>query len=269
MKLDEKVVAALEPYKRGRKPRHLFLDIETSPITGQAWGIYQQDMLFHEMGQILMVGYMWEGDKKPSILTQRTHGSLKPSYKQEKRLLEAVYELMDSADIITGYNAKNFDVKEINARFIKYGIPVPAGYHILDPLRMLKAAARFPSHKMGDVVEYLKIGHKLDTGGKYLWKRVMDGDESAWKHMEEYCKEDVRLCREVFLRVRGLDRSSFNYDFYTRLGLACKKCGSKNIKSRGYRYQRTGVRKDWKCRTCGHRFLGLLEKEDWKPIQSY
>lgn len=266
--LSEKTIAKLEPYKEGRKPRHLFLDIETSPLTMASWGIYQENAIWHTKGQILMCGYMWEGDKKPRILSQRKWG-LKPSKKHEEQLMWQIYSLMDEADIITGYNAKNFDIKEINGRFLEYKIPVPDGYHILDPLRMLKVVARFPSHKMGDVVEYLKIGHKLDTGGAYLWKRVIDGNEDAWKRMEEYCKEDVRLCREVYLRLRGLDKSSFNYDFYTRVGLACKKCGSTQLKARGYKYLRSGARKDYLCKICGHRFFGPLMKEDWKPIQSY
>lgn len=267
--MKEEELATDKEWVRGHEPKFLFIDCETSPVTGTAWGIYEQDLLWHEMGEILMMGYMWGGEKRAHILSQRQYDGWTKNRSRERRLMEDIFNVLDEADVVIGYNAKKFDIKQINARFAKYGMIEPSGYHALDPLQMIKRSMTFPSHKLEDMAEYLKIGHKVQTGGKYLWKRCMEGDMDAWAHMEMYCKNDVVLVKDVYERLKGWDKSVFNYNFYTRVALACKKCGSKDMKSRGRKFFRSGFRRDWLCTRCGHRFNGILEKDNIEKVETY
>lgn len=261
-------VARQKDMVRGKPPRFLFLDIETSPVYMAAWGVYEQDALWHKRGEILMMGYQFSDEKHPSIVSQRQFDDWTPRRTKEKKLMWKIHELMDQADVVIGYNAKKFDVKQINARFMIFNIPEPR-YLVLDPLNMITRSARFPSHKLEDVAEYLKIGRKMETGGKYLWKRCIEGDMSAWKKMEEYCMNDVVLVKKVFERLRQWDKTTFNYAFYTRDNMACKKCGCKDLKGRGRKFYRTGYRADLECRRCSHRMLGPLIKEGVEQVNVF
>lgn len=99
------------------KPKILFLDIETAPIVADVWKLWDNNVALNQIikdWSILAWAAKWRGQKK--IYYQDT-GSQK-DFRDDKKILPALWKLMDEADIIVGQNSKKFDVKKINARFI-------------------------------------------------------------------------------------------------------------------------------------------------------
>jgi hypothetical protein len=59
--------------------RVLYLDIETSPITAQVWGLWQQNVGINQIvqpGRIIGVGYKWRGQRSTKWVSE---------YDQDKR----------------------------------------------------------------------------------------------------------------------------------------------------------------------------------------
>lgn len=267
----EKEIAEQKDIDKGREPRHLFLDIETSPEESATWGVRKIDnVLWHKLGMILMVGYKWKG-KPVKLLSQTDYGSYTPDYKKEEKMMADVWALFDEADIITGYNGDNFDIKVINARFLKYKIHPPSQYEQVDPLKILRKHTKFPSNKLEDIAVYLDVGHKLQTGGKYLWKGCLEGNKEDWKHMGKYCKQDTVLVEEVAEQVMPWAKSGLNMNFYMRDGVRCPNvmCGSKRKYKHGWTYLRTGKRRQYRCLDCGRRYKGPILKDDQEKIETF
>jgi len=270
--MDEAEIAREKTIDVGGAPKILFLDIETSPEQSATWGVRKIDrVLWHRMGEILMVGYKWRGDKKPRVISQKDYAGWSPKKSREKVMMHDIWDLMDEADVITGYNGDAFDIKVINARFIKYKIPEPSRYQTSDPLKIIRRVAKFPSHKLEDVAVYLGLDAKMQTGGKYLWKKVMEGDMQAWKHMEKYCKQDVLVLEQVDERVEPWNKSPLNRNFYERQGMRCTNilCGSTDFIFRGYDKRRTGYKRRMTCNVCQKRFLGPFIRDGVEAVKTY
>lgn len=238
------------------KAKILHLDIETAPVMGVVWGLWNNNLsIDHISADWYILCYAAKWHKTPGVLFDNLLRYPK-EYKKDKEndynVLLTLRDLLDEADIVVAHNGKKFDIPKINARFLKYGITPPSPFRIVDTLKAARKNFALTSNKLDYIARYLGIGRKSDTGGITLWTACMKGDPDAWKIMINYNIKDVKLLEQVYIRLLPWIDDHPNLGVYEEGdGTYCPKCGSEHIHHRGSYYTSIGRYKRFLCNTCG------------------
>lgn len=223
--------------KRGTEPKMLFFDIETTPILGYVWRAYEDSLLeIKKDFGLLCFAYSWN-DGPISIVSLRNL--------TEKQMARKLYELFDEAEIIIAQNGDKFDIKVSNALFLRHKLSPPAPYKTVDTLKMAKKYFRFTKNSLDFLSDSLFGERKIDTD-KSLWFKCMDGDDTAFKKMEKYCINDVRLLRMLYHKLRPWHTGHPNNNLYSGTTHSCPVCGG-NTQRRGFMYTRVGKYQRYQC----------------------
>lgn len=234
----------------------LFLDIETAPNLVWMWQIrneWNSTEMMEKEWYILCWCAKWSDSKNvmSSSLIDFPN-EYKKDCENDKLILEKIWKLLDEADVVVGHNALEFDIKKLNARFIKYGMTPPSPYRIVDTCLSARKHFGFTTNKLGDLGKYLGLGEKIDTGGFKLWKECMKGIKSSWAKMVNYCKQDVVLLEKVYLKLLPYMETHPNCGIYTITDSAkCPNCGSEKVKKNGFAYSNSGKYQRLICTDCG------------------
>lgn len=249
--------------KRG--PNVLFLDIETAPILGYVWSLWEQNVAINQIKHdwfILSWAAKWQGSKAMLYSDQRNSKDIE----DDRKLIKPLWKLLDQADIIVTQNGKKFDAKKINARFIMNGMKPPSNYRHIDTLVLAKKYFAFTSNKLEYMTEKLCVKYKKLKHAKFqgfeLWKECLAGNAAAWREMEKYNKNDVLALEELYDKLAPWDTSvSFNV-YHGHEHFTCQ-CGHPAFIRYGYRYTNAGKYQRYKCKRCGamyHRKENKLTK---------
>jgi DNA polymerase elongation subunit (family B) len=238
----------------------ILFDIETAPIMGYVWGLYEQNVL-EVVRPTYLLCFAWKELGKKDL-----HCPSLPDFKlfgrdpeDDKALVKELWKVLDSADIIVAHNGDNFDCKKANAFFIKHGMEPPSPYLTVDTLKEARKVFKFDSNKLDAIGEFLKLGRKAHTGGFSLWKGCMDGDMASWRKMVRYCKQDVVLLEGAYKKLLPWMKSHPNVALHGG-HTGCPKCGGLKLIKRGYRYTATSKIPRYRCSGCGSWCSGKKEK---------
>jgi DNA polymerase elongation subunit (family B) len=154
-------------------------------------------------------------------------------------MVQALWDLLDRADIVVGYNSDGFDLKHINRELILAGLGPPSPYQTIDLLKTMRHRFKFPSNKLGQVGQSLAIGAKMETGGWKLWQNVLDGDEKARRKFVRYCKQDVRLTADLLAELAPWIKAVPHMGLWTGDMSTCYLCGSTDLAPAGIAYTKT------------------------------
>jgi DNA polymerase elongation subunit (family B) len=229
------------------EPRILHLDIETRPIVAEVWSLRDISHIglnqVREFGGTICVGAKWHGKAKVHFFSDWEHG--------HAGMLEAIHALMSEADAVCGYNSDRFDIKKLKGEFLREGLnPLPPLTSI-DVFKTVRREFSFDSHKLDHVANLLGVGSKIKHEGHGLWMKVMQGDHTARRMMERYCKQDVRLLERVYLKLRPWMAN------HPHLGNAprgsCTNCGSPRLTKQGRKKRATAcfIVQSLQCQDCG------------------
>jgi len=110
----------------------------------------------------------------------------------DKRILEPLFYMMDSADYICGHNSNSFDIKKLNWRFLKHGWGFPHEAKKLDSFRMsgthTKPASRGLEHLSVEFGGKRKMGLDL-----FEWQEIVEqGTPKLLRKADRYCRGDVK-----------------------------------------------------------------------------
>jgi hypothetical protein len=261
------------------KYRVCTLDLESLPNLGFAWESKtkypsRQNLIAVEREwSIASFAVKWEGDKgDPSCLALP---DFKKTYRNDpfddSQLLDRMYNILDSADLVVGHNVDNFDVRKINARLWKAGSTPPRQRKTYDTLKEARKHFLLPGYGLGEIAEFLgcPFGGKMEHEGFKLWVKCMNGDLDAWDRMKAYNIQDVKINQWIYHRMRPWSRSHPNITLNGDQSNLCPVCGYKtkpvdwsNLKS--YKVER------WRClrKTCGKTSFGKRVKLDIKVLTS-
>lgn len=231
------------------------LDLETTPILGWTWGLYEQDVIEAvETSYLLCFAYKQLGKRGVHSFSLPDFPLYKREPHNDRELVKKLWEVINSADVIVAHNGDKFDIKKSNALFFKHGLNPPKPFHSVDTLKESRGVFKFDSHKLNAIAVLRKIGEKKRTGGFDLWKDCMAGKQKAWDHMVEYNKRDVSLLEEVYLIMRPWMKHH-----PTVSSAGCPFCGSERYQSRGDYSPRRGsmVYTRFVCNQCGKWFRSL------------
>lgn len=253
-------------------PKILVLDIETAPLLGYVWGLWDNNVALNQIHSdwyVLSWGAKWldPSNTKVMYMDQRNAKNIE----NDKDILKEIWKLLDEADIIITQNGKAFDIKKLNARFIIQGLKPPSTFKQIDTLQLAKKYFGFTSNKleyMADKIcsKYKKLKHDKFSGFE-LWKACLAGNKEAWKEMEKYNKHDVLSLEELYTKMAPWD-NSINLNVYNDLESSSCSCGSPRFIKNGYAYTSTGKYQRYTC-ACGKeakRKENLLSKDKRKSL---
>ena len=218
----------------------LLLDIETSPIIGYTWGLYEQNVIKRiKSFTILSVAYKWLGEKEVFVIACDSLS--------ERQLLVKLRSLMDEAEIIIAHNGDSFDIKKINARMIVHRIPPYSPIRTIDTKLEAKKIAAFDSNSLNNLGIDLSEGEKIEHRGFPMWEGCLKGNQKDWDSMKSYNKGDVELLEDIYYRLRPWMKSHPVVSH----GVNCPKCGLDHLRRAGSRITGTMVYQRYQCKGCG------------------
>lgn len=239
--------------KKPSSPRVLFLDIETAPIEGSVWDLWNNNVSLDQIEKdwyILSWAAKWLGGE--DVFYEDKSDTW--DNEDDLMLLGGIWTLMNEADIVVTQNGIKFDEKKLNARFIINGFPPPSSYRSVDTLQIAKKHFGFTSNKLEYMTSKLCKKYKKLTHGKYpgfkLWKQCLLGNQEAWTEMYEYNVHDVLALEELYLILRPWYKSHPNFNVYTDSEETVCACGNKEFEHSGYHYTNLGKYDKFKCTEC-------------------
>lgn len=258
------------------KPRVLIFDIETAPLLGYVWGLWDNNIALNQLYKdwhILSWSAKWLGDKPDKIMYEDQRKS--KDITNDKRLIKKLWRLLDEADIVITQNGKMFDHKKINARFVQNGLKPPSTYKHIDTALIARKHFGFTSNKLEYMTDklctkYKKLKHKKFPGFE-MWVECLAGNKAAWREMEKYNKHDVLALEELYYKLMPWD-NSINFSLYSDSEDMICSCGHKKFKKRGYYYTNAGKYQRYKCKKCGAETRSkdnLFDKKKRKSLRTH
>lgn len=256
--------------KNKSAPKILVFDIETSPLLSYTWGTWDQTIALNQIKeewQVLSYAAKWLNDPAKSIKYQDQRND-----KDDKKVLEGIWKLLDEADIVITQNGVKFDSKKLNARFILHNMKPPSSYKHIDTLKIAKKYFAFTSNKLEYMAGKLNVKYKKQSHKKFpgfsLWTECLNGNKEAWNEMEKYNKYDVLALEELYHKL-AVWEPAINFDVYHSVDEHVCSCGHKEFENKGYAYTASGKFRRYKCKSCGKESRGkqnLLTLEKRKSI---
>ena len=235
----------------------LYIDIETAPILAHTWSLYPKyispDMV-EDYSYILSFAAMWEGEREVMFY----------SIKDEAKMRQALWDLLEEADAVVHYNGTQFDIKHINREFLLNKMAPPSPYAQVDLLKVVRKHFKFESNKLNFICQRLGLGGKEKHDGIQLWFDCMEGKDAAWKKMERYNKKDVKLTRKLYKYLLPWIHTHPNMGMYVEdpTRPTCTNCGSTNVVKKGKQYNTTSASYDrYRCKSCGTNLRSRLRSK--------
>lgn len=226
----------------------LLLDIETAPNTAYVWRLFKENVPLArliETSYVLCWAAKWLDDDHIYFNSVQDDNP--------ESMLDEIHILLDQADVVIHYNGKSFDIPTLNREFLVYGMPPPSPYKQVDLMLVAKDKFRFVSNKLDHIAAELGIGQKHDTTFE-LWVGCMHGDRKAWKTMELYNKQDVKLLQDLYMKFLPWISKHPNTAIYSEARVCCPNCGSLSWQRRGYHYTTVGKFQRYQCKDCENWF---------------
>lgn len=233
------------------KAKTLIFDIECAPCEGYFWNTRAWNINIPS-SQLKNDWFMLTWSAKWLNSPETYSFKLTPKEAKEKddnRIVRALWNLFEEANMIVAHNAFGFDIPMVNTRFIIHNLNPPTPYKIIDTLRIAKRVMKSTYNSLDFLGKSFGLGGKKKTEFQ-LWIDCIAGKASALKEMAEYNIQDVILLEEVYLRLRGWMHSHPNLNlFQTESG--CSHCGSMKIKYAGEYAAQTRSFRAYRCLDCG------------------
>ena len=251
-----------------KPPKIILYDIETLPLLTATFSLYPES-IGHDniISDWSIISICWKELQKPTIYSATIlddKQAFEKDVNNDLVVVKKIREVFEDADIIIGHNSKKYDTKRLNTRLIYWGLePLPSGIQQVDTLQEIKKVASFSSNRLDYLGKFLLGDGKMETS-RGLWLRVLKGDSKAVKEMTQYCKHDVQLLEDLYLKilpymkghphVGAMEGGDKNY--------TCPKCGGEEFINKATRYTAAGVKKVQKqCKVC-HGYTNFIYKEE-------
>jgi DNA polymerase elongation subunit (family B) len=247
-------VTSIQSAESGPKtPKILTIDIETAPHLAFVWGLWNENIPLArliEASEVLCFAAKWRDSKEIMFFSKQEHG--------KDTMIKEAHNLIDQADYLVHFNGKRFDYPHLCREFLLAQMPPPSPTLQVDLYSVIRSKFKFASNKLDHVVQELGLGEKVHKDVDFeLWVGCMNGDPKAWKTMERYNKQDVRITEKLFDTIRPWLGNLINYSLFTG-EICCTACGSSNIQKRGPKLRGKSIVQQYACMeaNCGAWFSG-------------
>lgn len=207
------------------------------------------------------VAYKWLGDEHyTKCLSVSPRAPL-----NDEIVVRNFHDIVSQADVIIGHNMDQFDIKKLNTRFLKYGLPCIPKVQTVDTLKVARKHFKLTSNSLAYIAKFLELDIEKDASPD--WAAIRAGDADALEYMRRYNKRDVDVTEKVYLRLREWMDNHPNLniiapvkDIAGGIVTCCDTCQSPNIIKHGYQYGRNTVKQRYACKDCGAWTKRLIEK---------
>jgi len=225
----------------------LYIDIETAPAKAYIWDLrtrYVPISQVEEDGYVLCFSWSWATDDEVKLMSRWEHG--------EEAMVEKAWELLDKADVVIHYNGDNFDIPRLNTEFLRYRLGPPSPAHHIDLFKTVKGTFRVLSKSMNHMLSILGLESKMQHKGMELWYGCMRGEKEDQEIMEAYNMQDVEVMYDLYMELRPWIKNHPNVALWMEESdeLRCR-CGSTNLRFKGYKRTKVLSYKQYHCRDCG------------------
>lgn len=227
----------------------LLLDIETSLAKVYTYGLFDQNIPIEniiEHPRMIAFSAKWFGKKGTKFYSEYHHS--------RGDMLTAIHALLDEADVVVGWNSKNFDSKWINSEFMAEGYQPPSPYKHLDLMQEVKRNSRFLSAKLDYISSRLLDERKIEYNMARMW-RIVDNpatDEETrrkeWNRMKRYALKDTNLLEPLMKELLPWIKMPHPVSSGEN---RCRNCGGFNLQSRGKTVTLNGSYTRLHCQDCG------------------
>jgi DNA polymerase elongation subunit (family B) len=227
----------------------LSVDIETLPILGYTWDVWNTNIYPNQVVKdwcLLAYSAKWMGS--PNVISN----VLSPKEaitRNDLGLAKELWNLLEEADILIGFNSKRFDIRKINARFWKHGLHKPSSYKHIDIIQTARSVFGLTYNKLDFIAKFLGVQSKLETDFE-LWKGCDIGDKESLQRMREYNEMDVLIQEEIYFDIREWIPNHINLGIFSRLENVCPICLSSNYKEIGIYVTNSEKYREFRCK-CG------------------
>lgn len=235
-----------------KEPRTLYYDIETTLAKSYHWGQWKQNLsVKQQIQESHMLSHAWawnDGEVFSSVLTPKEVLS-----QDDERIVYECWSLLDNCDVVVAHNGKRFDIKKVNGYFLKYGLPKPSSYKIIDTLEIAKKNFNLPFKSLEYLAKFLGVELKQDSGGIQTWIDCDRGCPEALETMRYYNEGDIVSLRDIHKRMKGWDNNGVNVALYNEEHDAlCTHCGSDDVQVLTDKFAYTPQRKYQllRCNSC-------------------
>lgn len=235
----------------------LTIDIETSPHLSAHFGrrnLFINPEATLEESEIICFASKWLGQKKVHYMDVWT------SSKED--MLAVLWEMLDEADLVVGFNSRKFDLKRINAEFLIHHMTPPAPYAQVDLYAEARKHFSFSSMRLKHLLKELGLTPKLeDNADMKLWvDACFLGDPVAQKRMKQYNIQDVKSTEEFYEYMLGWIKPHLNWGLFLSdeedNTPICPNCGSKDLIKKGLEHTKVRTYQRYKCKSCGAHHRG-------------
>lgn len=228
----------------------VFFDIETSPNIVYLWQTgYKLNVNTEAIVRertVICICWKIEGKSRVYSLTWDDNQC-------DRQMLAAFIDAIGEADELVAHNGIWFDMPWLRGRCVKHGLVFP-DIPCLDTCAQARRQFKLNSNALDYLAQYLGVGQKIATNFS-LWKRCMDGVQSAVDEMVRYCRHDVRVLEAVFGKLRPYMRATSHAGVASGQDrLSCPICGSDNTGPRGERTTAAGL--VWQRMACKRKGCG-------------
>lgn len=233
-------------------------DIETSPHFSAHFGRWKQNIPpEHTLieSEVICWAGKWIGEAKTDFMSSWDHGF--------ERMINGAWNKLDEADAVVHFNGKKFDVKRLNAEFIRLGWDAPSPYQQVDLLQQVKKNFAFSSNRLKHVLKEMGLTPKLeDNSNMQLWIDVVWNEtKAAQERMRKYNIQDVKSTEELYNWILGWIQPHPNWglfvdDMDAETKPICPNCGSLALIKKGVETTNVRTYQRWKCKDCGKHSRG-------------
>lgn len=242
----------------GHTAKVLVFDIETAPLKSFIWGVWNQNV-GNNLGMVEYDWFMLTFSAKWLLEDKIYSFKLTPeeAIKQDdSRIVKELWKMVDEADVVIAHNAKKFDIKKMNTRFILNGLHEPSKYEVIDTLIHARRKFSMTSNKLDFLADKLGVSRKVQHEGFELWKKCYEGDSEALTKMSEYNDGDIICLEEVYMAMRGWISPHPNLGFHVFNDIeSCPTCGSEdlswNVGGKGVYRTYVNEYQTCRCNNCG------------------
>lgn len=234
--------------KTSGKVKTIILDLEVMAHEGFFWGkAYEVNII-----EVIHYGKILTFAVKP--LGRKAYALGWLDCGNEERLVKKLWKVLDENDVIIGHNFKGFDNKWCKTRFLKYGLPPPSPYKIIDTLLIAKKHLQLPSYSMNNIAAYYGLGAKVGHEGWPLWKKCLNRDPKATAKMKQYNAGDVVLNEKVYNLLLPYLESEKNWV----PAKVCGRCSQDKLQRRGFGWASGQRYQKLRCTNCGRTERGKV-----------
>ena len=233
-----------------------------------AWGLGQQNIDYkriYKERQVLCIGYAFDNQPVEILTLDYDNYDLHVRDNDaDKSMVEKFSEVVQQADRVIGHNAKRFDIAVLRSRLIKHHLPDFMPLLVDDTYGQTKGIG-FASHKLDYLTGFLGLKQKRDHPYE-MWLDVVMKVPGAFEDMQEYCKDDVDITRQMYRELQPYTKSSLNMAVWSGQEV-CRHCGSDKLLVRKYHYTNAGRYPIYQCGACGK--YSTSGKNDLKQSSKY